>query len=368
MIQAFQATAHVMVEAIYQAALAHGEDNGARGERPYHPGYQAIAPRSCSNCARSSRHPDRRRTSVSLKNFTAFCRTITYMPTETSAPWAMPGMGGQVSQRGGALAGIIPVTRISLHLARCWQSRTSERIQRTSAASARRGGAPRWHRHSSGGRVRVEGRTRHGQGAADRCGGRAGTRRAHRQWRPRVAGRVCILTNCLDRKCARGRSAHADCVGALRGGEGGIRTRGRLFLVASTRRASRADLLLIRARASPCARMEGGVGHDSNVAQGDWSIASRVQADQSTLMRTTYLRLTGFPLNNAGLYLREYRQSRTAASRFGRCFTTRHFVSAPALVSVHSATIVPETPAARACRVRSKVDPLRSLGAVIPCV
>jgi catechol 2,3-dioxygenase-like lactoylglutathione lyase family enzyme len=31
-----------MVEAFYQAALAHGgTDNGAPGERPYHPGYYA---------------------------------------------------------------------------------------------------------------------------------------------------------------------------------------------------------------------------------------------------------------------------------------------------------------------------------------
>lgn len=39
---AFQAQDRAMVEAFYQAALAHGgKDNGAPGERPYHPGYYA---------------------------------------------------------------------------------------------------------------------------------------------------------------------------------------------------------------------------------------------------------------------------------------------------------------------------------------
>ncbi len=39
---AFQARDRAMVEAFYQAALAHGgRDNGAPGERPYHPGYYA---------------------------------------------------------------------------------------------------------------------------------------------------------------------------------------------------------------------------------------------------------------------------------------------------------------------------------------
>lgn len=39
---AFQAQDQAMVEAFYQAALAHGgQDNGAPGERPYHPGYYA---------------------------------------------------------------------------------------------------------------------------------------------------------------------------------------------------------------------------------------------------------------------------------------------------------------------------------------
>ncbi|MYN26260.1 VOC family protein [Duganella levis] len=39
---AFQARDHAMVEAFYQAALAAGgKDNGAPGERPYHPGYYA---------------------------------------------------------------------------------------------------------------------------------------------------------------------------------------------------------------------------------------------------------------------------------------------------------------------------------------
>ncbi|MNR03517.1 Glyoxalase-like domain protein [compost metagenome] len=39
---AFQARDRAMVEAFYQAALAHGgQDNGAPGEREYHPGYYA---------------------------------------------------------------------------------------------------------------------------------------------------------------------------------------------------------------------------------------------------------------------------------------------------------------------------------------
>jgi catechol 2,3-dioxygenase-like lactoylglutathione lyase family enzyme len=37
---AFQAKDRAMVDAFHQAALAHGgKDNGAPGERPYHPGY-----------------------------------------------------------------------------------------------------------------------------------------------------------------------------------------------------------------------------------------------------------------------------------------------------------------------------------------
>lgn len=39
---AFQARDRAMVEAFHRAALAHGgRDNGAPGERPYHPGYYA---------------------------------------------------------------------------------------------------------------------------------------------------------------------------------------------------------------------------------------------------------------------------------------------------------------------------------------
>jgi catechol 2,3-dioxygenase-like lactoylglutathione lyase family enzyme len=39
---AFQAQDKSMVEAFYKAALTHGgKDNGAPGERPYHPGYYA---------------------------------------------------------------------------------------------------------------------------------------------------------------------------------------------------------------------------------------------------------------------------------------------------------------------------------------
>ena len=39
---AFQAQDRAMVDAFYQQALAHGgKDNGAPGERPYHPGYYA---------------------------------------------------------------------------------------------------------------------------------------------------------------------------------------------------------------------------------------------------------------------------------------------------------------------------------------
>lgn len=39
---AFQARDRAMVQAFHEAALAHGgRDNGAPGERPYHPGYYA---------------------------------------------------------------------------------------------------------------------------------------------------------------------------------------------------------------------------------------------------------------------------------------------------------------------------------------
>lgn len=39
---AFQAQDRAMVDAFYEAALNHGgRDNGAPGERPYHPGYYA---------------------------------------------------------------------------------------------------------------------------------------------------------------------------------------------------------------------------------------------------------------------------------------------------------------------------------------
>jgi catechol 2,3-dioxygenase-like lactoylglutathione lyase family enzyme len=39
---AFQAKDRAMVDAFHKAALAHGgKDNGAPGERPYHPGYYA---------------------------------------------------------------------------------------------------------------------------------------------------------------------------------------------------------------------------------------------------------------------------------------------------------------------------------------
>ena len=39
---AFQAQDRAMVDAFHKAALAHGgQDNGAPGERPYHPGYYA---------------------------------------------------------------------------------------------------------------------------------------------------------------------------------------------------------------------------------------------------------------------------------------------------------------------------------------
>jgi len=39
---AFQAKGRAMVEAFHKTALAHGgKDNGAPGERPYHPGYYA---------------------------------------------------------------------------------------------------------------------------------------------------------------------------------------------------------------------------------------------------------------------------------------------------------------------------------------
>ena len=52
---AFQARDQAAVEAFYQAALDHGgTDNGAPGERPYHPGY---LPRRCqTQCAVSPHH------------------------------------------------------------------------------------------------------------------------------------------------------------------------------------------------------------------------------------------------------------------------------------------------------------------------
>lgn len=38
---AFQAADRAMVDAFHKAALTGGKDNGAPGERPYHPGYYA---------------------------------------------------------------------------------------------------------------------------------------------------------------------------------------------------------------------------------------------------------------------------------------------------------------------------------------
>lgn len=66
---AFQAQDKAMVEAFYKAALASGgKDNGAPGERPYHPGYYAafvIDPDG--NNIEAVFHGDAKRSAASVK-------------------------------------------------------------------------------------------------------------------------------------------------------------------------------------------------------------------------------------------------------------------------------------------------------------
>ena len=66
---AFQAKDRAMVEAFHQAALAHGgKDNGAPGERPYHPGYYAaFALDPDGNNIEAVFHGEARRSAPSVK-------------------------------------------------------------------------------------------------------------------------------------------------------------------------------------------------------------------------------------------------------------------------------------------------------------
>jgi catechol 2,3-dioxygenase-like lactoylglutathione lyase family enzyme len=66
---AFQARDRAMVDAFYRAALAHGgTDNGAPGERPYHPGYYAaFVLDPDGNNIEAVFHGDARRSAASVK-------------------------------------------------------------------------------------------------------------------------------------------------------------------------------------------------------------------------------------------------------------------------------------------------------------
>lgn len=66
---AFQAKDRAMVEAFHRAALAHGgKDNGAPGERPYHPGYYAaFALDPDGNNIEAVYHGEAKRSSASVK-------------------------------------------------------------------------------------------------------------------------------------------------------------------------------------------------------------------------------------------------------------------------------------------------------------
>lgn len=66
---AFQARDRDMVEAFYKAALANGgKDNGAPGERPYHPGYfAAFVLDPAGNNIEAVYHGEARRSSPSVK-------------------------------------------------------------------------------------------------------------------------------------------------------------------------------------------------------------------------------------------------------------------------------------------------------------
>jgi catechol 2,3-dioxygenase-like lactoylglutathione lyase family enzyme len=66
---AFQARDRAMVDAFHKAALAHGgRDNGAPGERPYHPGYYgAFALDPDGNNIEAVYHGEARRSAPSVK-------------------------------------------------------------------------------------------------------------------------------------------------------------------------------------------------------------------------------------------------------------------------------------------------------------
>jgi catechol 2,3-dioxygenase-like lactoylglutathione lyase family enzyme len=66
---AFQARDRAAVDAFHQAALAHGgKDNGAPGERPYHPGYYAaFALDPDGNNIEAVFHGEARRSAASVK-------------------------------------------------------------------------------------------------------------------------------------------------------------------------------------------------------------------------------------------------------------------------------------------------------------
>jgi len=66
---AFQAQDRAMVEAFYKAALDHGgKDNGAPGERSYHPGYYAaFVLDPDGNNIEAVHHGDATRTSASIR-------------------------------------------------------------------------------------------------------------------------------------------------------------------------------------------------------------------------------------------------------------------------------------------------------------
>ena len=66
---AFQAADRATVDAFHKAALAHGgKDNGAPGERPYHPGYYAAFVRDPDgNNIEAVYHGEARRSAASIK-------------------------------------------------------------------------------------------------------------------------------------------------------------------------------------------------------------------------------------------------------------------------------------------------------------
>jgi catechol 2,3-dioxygenase-like lactoylglutathione lyase family enzyme len=66
---AFQARDRAMVDAFYKTALAHGgRDNGAPGERPYHPGYYAaFVLDPDGNNIEAVHHGEARRSAASVK-------------------------------------------------------------------------------------------------------------------------------------------------------------------------------------------------------------------------------------------------------------------------------------------------------------